>query len=433
VGVHAVVIAGDPLTTADVFQAAINVKPEGRSKCFVRVRSRANFSNFFGAIIDFPTQSAIPEYEHPIKLAVPRVYLRPLKEGWVEITMQGILVPDRSVPEIEIATMSDDGLLKLRGTPEKGLLIRRPLFQASSWPLIENANQTEFELQRSKLNDLRKTKTEEEKRHTQRLSYIQSPEYRRIANMRGIHKGKRAFIIGNGPSINSQDLTILKDEITFVTNWFVHHPDYLEIAPKYMCVSSHEMFGGWKRETPRLNDQWLEKMREVGPSTRKIFSYKFAPYVRDSEIFSADEVDFLLFDRPKQQVDESQDIQLDLSRHMLDGYTGVITFCLPLAYHFGINEIYLVGCDCDYGISAPNDERKYFYDRSLHTSSETKSTSLLRVWDENGPGFKAYETVKTRFDAEGIPIVNLTDGGRLNVFPRLDYQAAAKILGLGQT
>lgn len=41
--------------------------------------------------------------------------------------------------------------------------------------------------------------------------------------MKDIYKRKRAFILGNGPSINQQDLTLLRDETTFVANWFINH------------------------------------------------------------------------------------------------------------------------------------------------------------------------------------------------------------------
>ena len=40
----------------------------------------------------------------------------------------------------------------------------------------------------------------------------------RLASLKDIHKGKRAFIIGNGPSLKQTDLNKLKGEITFGMN-----------------------------------------------------------------------------------------------------------------------------------------------------------------------------------------------------------------------
>ncbi|MBK8422240.1 hypothetical protein [Candidatus Villigracilis saccharophilus] len=41
---------------------------------------------------------------------------------------------------------------------------------------------------------------------------------RRLAELKDIHKGGRAFIIGNGPSLKQTDLSKLKNEITFGMN-----------------------------------------------------------------------------------------------------------------------------------------------------------------------------------------------------------------------
>src|SRR5688572_2335525 len=41
---------------------------------------------------------------------------------------------------------------------------------------------------------------------------------KRLKQFKDIHKGKRAFIIGNGPSLKQTDLTKLKNEITFGMN-----------------------------------------------------------------------------------------------------------------------------------------------------------------------------------------------------------------------
>ena len=41
---------------------------------------------------------------------------------------------------------------------------------------------------------------------------------RRLAALKDAHKGQRAFIIGNGPSLKQTDLTKLKNEFTFGMN-----------------------------------------------------------------------------------------------------------------------------------------------------------------------------------------------------------------------
>src|SRR5262249_39479466 len=58
------------------------------------------------------------------------------------------------------------------------------------------------------------------------------------------HRGGRAFILGNGPSLNQQDLTPLKEEITFGTNTFWKHPQIGQWQPTYYCLVDPLYFDG---------------------------------------------------------------------------------------------------------------------------------------------------------------------------------------------
>src|SRR5437870_4954347 len=60
---------------------------------------------------------------------------------------------------------------------------------------------------------------------------------RRIAALKDIHRGKRCFILGNGPSLKQQDLSLLRDEHVFVTNWFVLQEEFQKLRHSYLCVS----------------------------------------------------------------------------------------------------------------------------------------------------------------------------------------------------
>ena len=50
---------------------------------------------------------------------------------------------------------------------------------------------------------------------------------------KAIHKGQRAFVIVNGPSLKYQDLSFLKNEITFTASSFWKHPIVNEWQPTY--------------------------------------------------------------------------------------------------------------------------------------------------------------------------------------------------------
>lgn len=253
-------------------------------------------------------------------------------------------------------------------------------------------------------------------------AFAASGEYDKILAMKDIYKGKRAFILGNGPSINQQDLTLLRDEITFVANWFINHKRFRRINPKFYCVSSHEMFGGWGKE-PDLNADFARLVAEKQTEQTFFFSNRFASYMKETGLVPEPRLRSLIFDRPKFLIDEIGTQNYDLARCMDDGYTVLLTFCVPLCVHFGITDIYLLGCDCDYGLTAPSDPKSYFYRPEQHTSSTTSFDSLVRIWTPGGPIFQTYEIVAREAESRGTRMFNATRGGRLELLPRVEYES----------
>lgn len=260
-----------------------------------------------------------------------------------------------------------------------------------------------------------------EQRLAHERSFVQSDEWEKVLAMKDIHKGKRAFVLGNGPSINLQDLTLLRDEITFVANWFINHKRFRRINPTYYCVSSHEMFGGWGK-APELNADFARLVAEKQTEQTFFFSNRFAPYLRQLGLVPDARLRSLIFDRPKFLIEEIGTQNYDLNRCMDDGYTVLLTFCVPLCVHFGITDIYLLGCDCDYGLTAATDPKAYFYRPEQHTSATTSFNSLVRIWTPGGPIFQTYEIVANEAQKRGTRMWNATRGGRLELLPRVDYE-----------
>ena len=53
------------------------------------------------------------------------------------------------------------------------------------------------------------------------------------AKYKNIHKGQRCFILGNGPSLKTDDLRQLENEFVFSVNQIARHPDFEYIKPTY--------------------------------------------------------------------------------------------------------------------------------------------------------------------------------------------------------
>lgn len=63
-----------------------------------------------------------------------------------------------------------------------------------------------------------------------------------IQKMKRVYKGKRCFIVGNGPSLKTEDLELLKKEITFGSNGIFHLYGRTEWRPTFYFVESMKVF-----------------------------------------------------------------------------------------------------------------------------------------------------------------------------------------------
>src|SRR5262249_55586718 len=112
----------------------------------------------------------------------------------------------------------------------------------------------------------------------------------------------------------------------------------------------------------------------------------------------------------RRQIWSLEDIAVDATSTLYTGDSVILDFCLPLAHFMGFSAIYLLGCDTDYS----SREAAHFYAAS--TPSRAAEYHRDRWY---GNVTRSYAVARRRFEAEGRRIFNATNGGRLEVFPRV--------------
>ena len=221
---------------------------------------------------------------------------------------------------------------------------------------------------------------------------------------------KRAFVIGNGPSLNKTDLSLLKDEITFGVNGIFLKFSEVGFKPTFYVVEDHLVAEDRQDAINALS----------GPI--KIFPIYLAYCLEEGE-------DTVFYNHvPRKSYPDGYDFSTDASDRTYSGCT--VTFsCLQLAYYFGFEEIYLIGVDCDYEIPKDVEEKQEYNVSTLDMKSD--DTNHFHP-DYFGKGFRwhdpqadkmreAYKEARKVTDANGVTIHNATVGGKLEVFPRVDY------------
>ena len=208
-------------------------------------------------------------------------------------------------------------------------------------------------------------------------SYIHFLKYKEVIlkniNLKDKHKGKRCFILGSGPSIKSEDLKPLKNEIVFALNNFYVHNDFDEIASgdiqKYYLVAPIH--------PPQTEDEWrrwFEDMEKHVPINVNmifgldIYDYNIRYILEKYGIFKKHNINwyFAGIDVDKEYKFKEKDISIE---NQIWAANTASTYALIVAIYMGFKEIYLLGVDHNY-ICLKNEESFRFYNGKVFLEKE---------------------------------------------------------------
>jgi len=219
-------------------------------------------------------------------------------------------------------------------------------------------------------------------------------------NIKGIHSGKRGFVICNGPSLNMADLELLIDEISIASNKIYLSFDSVKWRPDYVTVSDTLV---WKK---------------INNIVEKYFDTILIPNYLPR--YEANNVIYWKRLRSKR-------VKL-FSECFSDGaYEGsTVTYeNLQLAVHLGLNPIYLIGCDHYYpgeGDSQSGDpviqsDHQSHFIKGYRAAGEVVMPANIKAMDN------AFSAAYKYSKENNIQIYNATRNGHLEVFDRIDFDS----------
>ena len=238
-----------------------------------------------------------------------------------------------------------------------------------------------------------------------------APDCDKLLQFKNKHEGERCIIVGNGPSLNEMDLSLIKDEYTFAVNGIFYKSNETGFMPTYYVVEDSSVM--------RENQA---QIREY-PAPNKFF-----PTLYKSMHPEADNVAFFRMNRGFY---EKSGPNFCVPRFSTDfaqrAYCGQsVTFInLQLAYYMGFSEVYLIGMDFSYVIpesaivegdiiTSTEDDPNHFNGAYFGKGKTWKDPKLDRV-------LQNYQMAKRMYEARGSKIFNATLGGKLEAFDRVSY------------
>lgn len=255
-----------------------------------------------------------------------------------------------------------------------------------------------------------------------------------LKRFRGIHRGKRCFVMGNGPSLNKMDLDKLEGEYVFGCNSVFLLFDRIKWRPSfYTCVDSRVL-------PDRAKD--IDKMLAGLPSTLAFFPNEVVEHSGDERRYPTRTIlppakgRYYFKERPNSPHNPPYSMfSADINDHIVQPYTVAITM-LQIAAYMGFSEIYLIGCDTSYTV--PDDAIK----EGVKADGEVglALTSIAdndpnhfdpsyfgtgRKWHDPQPHMmiEHHRHAREACETLGIKVYNATIGGKLEVYPRRDFDS----------
>jgi hypothetical protein len=219
----------------------------------------------------------------------------------------------------------------------------------------------------------------------------------RLRSWRDRYAGQKAVVVCNGPSLLKTDLTQLQGVFTFGLNKINLLFDKTEWRPS--CVVA-------------INGFVLEQNRDFFNQTSlPLFLHcRSAAYIR-----LRPNVAFL-------HSAEQHKLARDCSVSINEGYTVTVA-ALQLAFHMGFTQVALVGCDHNFAqkgpanatVTAGASDPSHFDPNYFAGGVKWQLPDL-----ENSEHY--YGMARQLFELHNRSIVNATDGGNLEVFPRFTIE-----------
>lgn len=237
----------------------------------------------------------------------------------------------------------------------------------------------------------------------QEMPMYSHPELKKYKN---IHKGKRCFVIGNGPSLTVDDLETLHSngEICFGCNKVYRIYDNTNWRADYLVVTDYRVIEEMRKDdvvslpgTKFITDEIHRRNEALLDGFEEVHFFQEAYYPRNYPRFSN-----------------------DITKGVYLGWTVIYDLSLQIAAYMGFEEIYLLGVDLSFTKDIGKNKNEHFIKNYIKKEDEHlyknvgDDVSLPRI-------IRAFEKADKYSRKHGFRIYNATRGGNLEAFERVDF------------
>ena len=234
---------------------------------------------------------------------------------------------------------------------------------------------------------------------------------RKYSSVKGLRKykntkkGKRCFIVGNGPSLTIKDLERIKDEDSFAVNRIYKIFNQTQWRPTFYC----------SQDTGIL-EEIQEDLNIILNNCKGIFLNSYI-IKQKYKIVTGENINYFCLNT-RQFYPDMPKFSKDVSKCIYEGYT-VAYACIQLAVYMGYSQIYIIGTDHNYSVNLKHDGK---VEKKQETANYMKGLEgKLCFYPQLEKSTLAFRKARIECDKRGIIIRNATRGGKLEEFERIDF------------
>ena len=222
---------------------------------------------------------------------------------------------------------------------------------------------------------------------------------RKLVAFDNIHQGECCFILGNGPSLNKIDLSQLRGITCFGLNKIHMHPDVRKFGINYHVAVNRLVIEQSFNDFKHLNCPSFLSFR--ASLKQRIWR---SPY------------NYII-------TDGVQGFSSDPYSPIFEGCT-VTYVAMQLAYFMGFKQVYLVGVDHSFNVNGnPHEKQTMKGPDQNHFHPNYFAGLEWQLPDLEGSEL-AYRLARDHYRQDGREIYDATVGGKLNIFPKVEFNEA---------
>ena len=222
-----------------------------------------------------------------------------------------------------------------------------------------------------------------------------------LSHLKNIHEGESAWIVGNGPSVRTEDLNLLQDSITFCFNRFYLAHDDTVLRATYTISGDEQMINDFGQEIVDCNPGKVFLANSTAPDVNGDYFW-----LRQVSVFPS------LF-------------SFEPEYYVTPGGSSLYV-AMQLAYYMGIKNLFIYGADFSFTFKRNLGEKDAFRKASGDGNHFIKNYRSGKNWcpPSHRNIANSFYAARKLFEYNGGGVFNATRGGILEIFERVSFEDA---------